>query len=218
MIDFDRARQIMVDGQLRAGGVFETRLISEMGRLPRERFVPEARRDLAYVDDLHWFDRPPAGRFMPAPAILAKLIQLAEIAPSDDVLDIGATTGYATAVMAGLAASVTGLEPDAGLAERATANLAVQQIGNARVISGGLEKFSPSAFDVIMAEGMIDTVPPLWLHLLRPGGRIVALLRNGPIGTAHVYVSADGKVTQRSTFNASLPLLPGHEVVKEFEL
>jgi protein-L-isoaspartate(D-aspartate) O-methyltransferase len=197
MVDFHRARQVMVDGQIRAGGVFEPRLLGRLGSVPREDFVPPARRDLAYFDDLHWFGAPGASRFMP-------------------VLDVGATTGYATAVIAGLAASVTGLDSDSALADTGNAILASLGLANASLVSGGIEQFGKARFDVILVQGMLDTVPPAFLDALKGGGRLVALLRTGPVGVAHVFVKSGGKVTARPEFNASLPPLPGMRRDEEF--
>lgn len=206
----------MVDGQLHAGGVTEARLLSRFSSLPRERFVPEARQVLAYADDLHWFGRAGASRFMPAPAILGKLLGLAEIRPTDAVLDMGATTGYGTAVMAGLAASVVGLEDDANLRAAAAANLAALDLSNARVIDGAASQFDAASFDVIILQGTIDKVPETLLALLREGGRLVAIVRKGPVGTAHLFTKAGGKVTERPAFNAVLPDLPGQQKIQEF--
>jgi protein-L-isoaspartate(D-aspartate) O-methyltransferase len=205
MIDFERARRVMVDNQLRPGGVMEQRLLSRMLAVPRELFVPETRRDLAYVDNLHRFGPERDARFMPAPTILGRLLQLAEITPADAVLDVGATTGYATAVIAGLAESVVGLEPDPALAERANANLAQLEIANASVVSGAIDQFGPGRFDVIVVEGLLDAAPDAFIRALKEGGRMVALVHAGGIGVAHVFVKAHGKVTPRADFNASLP-------------
>ena len=216
MVDFDRARQVMVDGQVRAGGVTEARLLSRVISVPRELFVPEARRDLAYVDDLHWFGKPGASRFMAAPATLAKLLHLADIAEQDDVLDIGAATGYATALVAGLARSVVALEQDAGLAAAATENLARLGLGNASVVTGDIAELGPERFDVIIVQGMLDSVPESFFAALKQGGRLVSLIRKGPIGVANIFVKAGGKVTARAEFNASLPPLFGARRNEDF--
>lgn len=206
----------MLDGQLRAGGVTEPRLLSHIANLPRELFVPAARRDLAYVDDLHWFGRPGSSRFMPAPATLARLLKLADIAPTDTVLDLGAGTGYATAVIAGLSASVTGYEQDEALAATATANLSTLGVINATVVSGAVEQFGMARFDVIFAQGTLDTVPKALYDALKDGGRLVALIRTGPIGVATVFSKSGGKIAARREFNATLPLLFGAQPTEDF--
>ena len=216
MVDFDRARQVMVDGQVRAGGITEPRLLQQFDRVPRENFVPAARRDLAYVDDLHWFGQPGASRFMPAPAPLAKLLHLADVRASDAVLDIGAGTGYATALLSGLAGAVTGLEEDATLAAAANTNLAALGLGNASVVAGDMTHIGADRFDVIIVQGMLDSVPQEFLDALMEGGRLVALLRSGPIGAANVFVRSGGKVTARIEFNAFLPPLSGVRKEQDF--
>jgi protein-L-isoaspartate(D-aspartate) O-methyltransferase len=205
MIDFDRARRVMVDNQLRPGGVMEQRLLARMLAVPRELFVPEARRELAYVDALHQFGAGRDARFMAAPTIVARLLQLAEITATDAVLDVGAATGYATAVIAGLAETVIGLEPDPVLAERANANLAQLEIANGSVVSGAIDQFGTARFDVIVVEGMLDAAPDAFINALRDGGRLVALIQTGGIGVAHVFVKAGGRITPRADFNAHLP-------------
>lgn len=207
MIDFDRARQVMVDGQLRAGGITEPRLLAQLSRVPRELFVPEHRRALAYVDDLHWLGEGAARRFMPAPVGFAKLLKLAEIKPDETVLDLGAGLGYGTAVIAGLAASVTGFEPDPDLAASAAEKLASLGLANTTIVSGAPDQFVPQSFDVIIAQGMLDAAPSALLEALREGGRMVALIRRGPIGMATVFTKSGGMIATRQEFNASLPPL-----------
>jgi protein-L-isoaspartate(D-aspartate) O-methyltransferase len=207
MVDFQRARAHMVESQLRADGVTNAPILARMRVIPREDFVDPSRRDVAYVDDVQWFGGRTGGRFMAAPATLAKLIKLAEITENDTVLDIGAATGYSTAVIAGLAASVTGLEPDAGLAATAAANLATLGLTNARIVPGDIEQLRPARFDAILVQGSLDSVPEAFLASLSDHGRLVALIRNGAISVAHVFVKSGGVVTTRAEFNASLPPL-----------
>jgi protein-L-isoaspartate(D-aspartate) O-methyltransferase len=119
MTDFAAARRMMVDGQVRTSDVTDLRIVAAMLELPRERFVPEAKADLAYLD----FDivvkeataGAPARRLL-KPMVLAKMIQAAEVGASDRVLDVGCATGYSSALLSRLAASVVALEEDAALA------------------------------------------------------------------------------------------------------
>lgn len=207
MVDFERARAHMVESQLRAGGVTDASILARMRAIPREDFVDPSRRDLAYVDDIQWLGDRANGRFMAAPATLAKLIKLAEITAGDTVLDIGAGTGYSTAVMAGLAASVVGLETDAVLASKATANLAGLGIANARIVAGEIGQLPPASFDVIIVQGALDNVPEDFLARLKENGRLVALIRNGAISVANLLVKSGRGVTARAEFNAFLPPL-----------
>lgn len=207
MVDYERARRFMVDNQLRTSHVTDRRILAEMGRMPRELFVPESRRALAYIDDVQPLGAAGSARFMPAPATFAKLLQLAEITPTDRVLDLGAGAGYSTAVIAGLCQAVTGIEEDAALAATATQNLANLGRPNATVIAGTASALSGQRYDVIMLEGAVDAVPQTLFELLDEGGRLVALVRQGGVAIANIFVKTGGKVAARAEFNATLPPL-----------
>ncbi len=207
MVDYERARRFMVDNQLRTSHVTDRRILAEMGRLPRELFLSESRRSLAYIDDVQPLGAAGSARFMPAPATFAKLLQLAEIVPADRVLDLGAGTGYSTAVIAGLCEAVTGIEEDATLAAAATQNLANLGLLNASVIPGTAAAVSGQRYDVIMLEGAVDAVPEALFDLLGEGGRLIALMREGSVAIAHIFVKIGGKVAARAEFNATLPPL-----------
>ena len=207
MVDFGRAREFMVDNQVRTSGVTDWRVLAQMSTVPREVFVPAERRELAYIDAPHRLGQPGSGRFMPPPALLAKLIQLAEITDDDSVLDIGAGTGYATAVIAGLAASVVGLESDAALAAAANANLEQLAIANASVVAGDSAALGKAQFDVILVQGTLEAIPPQFLALLADGGRMVVVLRQSGMSVANVLVRAGKDVTARAEFDAVLPPL-----------
>ena len=126
MIDFAPQRLTMVETQLRPNAVTDTRLLAAMRTLPRERFVPERLAALAYMDEgIEVFpatDGAPA-RYLLAPMVLARLVQLAAVEPQDAVLDVGCATGYSTAVLARLGRQVIGLEPEPELAAAARGNL-----------------------------------------------------------------------------------------------
>lgn len=215
MVDFERARQVMVDNQLRTSNVTDRRLLAAMGAIAREDFVPPARRGLAYIDETHDLGH---GRAMSAPAPFAKLIQLAEIEPTDAVLDLGAGLGYSTAVLAQLAHEVVGVESDAGLAAEAQKALAATGIGNVEIVVSGFDDVQPHAkgFDVIVLEGTVDNVPQGLFKLLRDGGRLVAMMRRGPTAVAHVFVKSGDTVNSRAEFNTSLPPLTAVTPADEF--
>src|SRR5262249_57906758 len=114
MLDFAAARRMMVEGQVRTSDVTDVRIIAAMLELPRERFVPETSRDLAYLD----LDVPitaAAGarhaRRLLKPMVLAKLGQAAAVTADDRVLDVGCGTGYSSALLARLASAIVALEP-----------------------------------------------------------------------------------------------------------
>ena len=116
MFDTVAARRLMVEGQVRTADVTDAALLDAMLAVPRERFLPPALAQLAYLDgDI----QIAPGRALLKPMVLAKLIQAANITAGDRVLDLGCGTGYSAAVLTRLAGTVVALEEDVGLARQA---------------------------------------------------------------------------------------------------
>ncbi|WP_108398815.1 protein-L-isoaspartate O-methyltransferase family protein [Devosia submarina] len=212
MTDFRRARTHMIDSQLRSTGVTDKRILARMSVIERERFVSPARRVTAYTDSVQWLGKTGSGRFIAPPAIFAKLLQLAEITSDERVLDIGAATGYSTAVIAGLAASVDGFEPDAELASTAQANLRELGLANANMV----ETIGQGLYEVVFVEGALQTVPQDYFDALREGGRLVALIWSGGVSVAHVFVRTAKGIAASAEFNAALPPLLPMQKAQEF--
>lgn len=213
MVDFAAARRAMVDSQIQTSAVFDRRILTAMGAVPRELFVPPHRRDLAYIDDHHWLAD---GRFLAAPAVFARLVQLADIGPTDRVLDVGVASGYSAAVLARLAGYVIGSEENATLADTARDVLTSLGVSNVEIISYAREMLSPAHFHVILLEGAVDRPPQSLLDRLAPGGRLVALLRTGATATATVFTHTPQGVITQSHFNATLPSLSQEAPEVEF--
>jgi protein-L-isoaspartate(D-aspartate) O-methyltransferase len=219
MSDFERARQTMVESQLRPSQVTDRRLLAAFATLPRERFVPPAKQTLAYMDAslevLPSIDGAPP-RFLLALVVLARLIQLAAVEVGDTVLDIGCTTGYSTAVLARLARSVTGVEAEPELAAAATENLRALGIANASVVENELAQGAPMSapYDVILLNGSVPEVPKTVLAQLKEGGRLVAILAPDRAGRARQgkacrFVMVDGEASGQPHFDANAKPLPG---------
>jgi protein-L-isoaspartate(D-aspartate) O-methyltransferase len=208
MIDFARARKAMVDNQLRTSAIVDRRLLAVMGEVPREEFVPETRKDLAYIDEAHALPGG-AGRALPPPAPFARLVQLCEIGPEDIVLDVGAANGYSSAVLVRLGAKIVALESDAGLAAEARDKLAALGAGSVTVVEGALDAGSPEhgPYDVILIEGAVAQVPEPLFSQLKQGGRLVALIRSGETAVANVFVRSGDKFSGRAEFDANMPPL-----------
>ena len=219
MIDFEPARASMVESQLRTDRVTDRRILSAFATLPRERFVPEEKRQLAYSDSSLevWPSIDGAqARFLLPPVVLARLIQLAAVEAKDAVLDVGCATGYSTAVLARLASSVTAVEPEPELAIAAREALQELGIANAAVIEGALRRGTPEAgpFDVILLNGRVPEVPGSLLAQLKEGGRLCAIIAAGREGRprqgkATLFVKVDGEASWRPHFDANAKPLPG---------
>jgi protein-L-isoaspartate(D-aspartate) O-methyltransferase len=192
-----------------------------MLELPRERFVPPGQADLAYTDlDIPLgVDAPgSAPRRMMRPRNLAKLIQAADVAATDRVLDVGCGTGYGAAVLARLAADVTALEEDRALTTLAVKALADCGLHNVTVMAGPLAGGVPprAPYDVIVVEGATEVPPRALFEQLADGGRLVCVEGRGLSGRAMLYLCAGGAVSGRSVFDAAAPLLPGFAAAPAF--
>jgi protein-L-isoaspartate(D-aspartate) O-methyltransferase len=206
MTDFAAARRNMVDGQIRTQDVTDLRVIRAMLNVPRERFVPADKIDLAYLDLDIPLGQSASARRLLKPMVLAKLIQAAAPQVADHVLDIACGTGYSSALLAELAGDVTALEEDKALARLAEKNLG----GSAKVVSGPLAAgwAADAPYDVILLNGASEIVPQLLFPQLKEGGRLVCVLGSSP-GKAMLYLRSGGEVGGRPLFDAAAPLLPG---------
>ena len=208
MVDYTAARMNMVDSQIRTNKVTDAAVISAFESVPREAFVPDRLAAVAYVDK-----RLPLGngRFVMEPMVLARLLQAARLSPADVVLDVGCGTGYATAIMARLAATVVALESDAGMAARAAKTLAELDIDNAIVVQGPLPAgwAAQSPYGVILINGAVSEVPPAIHRQLADGGRLVTVLRPGERQGQGILMQRHGAVAaSRVLFDTDMPVLP----------
>ena len=198
----------MVDTQVRPSDVTKFPIIDALLTVPREEFVPDAKRDAAYVgENIAIGD----GRVLLEPRTLAKMLDAADVQRGDIVLDLGCGLGYSTAVLAHTAEFVVAVEENAERVEEAQANLLAQGIDNAAVFSGALVEGAAKngPYDLIMLQGAVETVPDSLLAQIKEGGRIVAIFAEGALGVVRLGRKIDGVVTWRMIFNATAPVLPG---------
>lgn len=202
-------RTNMIEGQLRPNKVTDDRLLEVMAEVPREAFVPEEFRAVAYVDEAVDLGNC---RSLMEPMVLARLIQALEIRPDDVVLDIGAGTGYAASILARLAATVVVIEEIPALSYIAMAQL--QKLGRDNVavitnpLAAGYSKQAP--YNAILVEGGVHAIPEGLLAQIAEGGRLVAVqMGRGPIGQAKLWQKTGGVVAERPLFDAGVALLPG---------
>jgi protein-L-isoaspartate(D-aspartate) O-methyltransferase len=219
MSDFSTARQKMVDGQVRPSDVTDIRIIEAMLAVPREAFVPERQRALAYLDlDLDVSDGASVKRFMIKPVVIAKLLQAAEIGDTDNVLVAGCATGYSAALAARLAGRVTATESEPLLAARAKGTLAQLGFGNVSVRVAPASDGEPSnaPYDVILLDGATEIAPARLYDQLKEGGRLAGIFAMTQPQRAMIVTRSHGDFGNRTLFDVSAPLLPGLERVPAF--
>lgn len=209
MTDYAVARHNMVEGQIRTNRVTDPALVAALDAVPREAFVPKSMQAIAYVDEDLAIGQ---GRHLMEPLVLARLLQAADVTPSDAVLDIGCATGYSTAVIARIAGSVVGVESDARFVAKANQRLGELSMDNAAVVQGELTRgyAKQAPYNVIVLNGAIGRVPRDIADQLVEGGRLVAVMRDeGGIGRATLMTRVGGTLSSRIIFDAATPDLPG---------
>lgn len=213
-IDYSHARELMVEQQIRPWDVLEIRVLDVLARLPREAFVAESHRALAYAD----IELPLGnGQKMMKPVIEGRTLQALDLQPGDEVLEIGTGSGYLSACMGELAREVLSLEIDADLATTARARLDAAGLGNNVRIetADALTWDTERRFDAICVTGAVDVIPSRFTQWLRPGGRLFVIRGLSPVMEA-VLVKADG--TSESLFETDIDYLRGAAPAPQFQL
>jgi protein-L-isoaspartate(D-aspartate) O-methyltransferase len=207
--DPSAARRTMIDHQLRTFDVTDLRVLEAVDAVPREVFVPSDRQALAYSDQSFVLRQAGGTRAMLMPMVLARMIQAADIMPSDRILDVGGGSGYGAAIMAGLGAEVVLLEEDAPIAELARTCLTSAGTSGVTIVQQPLFQGYPARapYDVILINGAIEVDPTRLLEQLADGGRLLAIKGVGRAGRVVRYQKTGHVWGARNVFDASAPVL-----------
>ncbi len=219
MSGFSTARQKMVDGQVRPSDVTDIRILDAMLAVPREAFVPETQRALAYLDlDLDVSEGGAASRCLIKPVVTAKMLQAAEIGETDTVLVVGCATGYTAAVVAKLAGQVTATEADPALSAKAGQVLGELGLGHVTVRTAEAAAGDPAGapYDVIVLNGATEIAPERLYAQLKDGGRLVGVFATTRPPRATIVTRSHGDFGNRALFDATAPVLPGLERLAAF--
>jgi len=165
-------RRRMVEEQLRARGIFDGRVLEAMLRVPRHEFTPERYRDQAYEDHPLPIGE---GQTISQPYIVALMLLALAIGAGDKVLEIGAGSGYVTALLAEMAACVIAIERHTVLADSARARLAAMGYQNIRIVAAdGSRGFAGAApYDAIIVSAAAPQLPRELVDQLADGGRMI---------------------------------------------
>ncbi len=212
---FSQQREAMVMSQVKTFDVMGTQIIDAMAVVPRELFVAEARKSVAYGDEIQ---RLAGGRFLLTPMSQARLIQALDIQKGQAILDVASASGYSSAVAAHLAGTVISLEENAELVERATHIFPTIDINNIVAMQGAHDHGLPDQgpFDGIMVNGSCQTFPQKLFEQLVVGGKLAYF---SPVGSLAKLVVATRTEAGKSEFVVDemfVPELPEFAAVQEF--
>jgi protein-L-isoaspartate(D-aspartate) O-methyltransferase len=212
-ISFEAMRHAMVQSQLRTNAVNDPRVVTAMGRVPREAFVPEDARRLAYRDTAVAIGN---GRYLNLPIATGKLLTEAYLEPTDRVLLIGAAGGYTAAVLSGLVRSVVAVESDTDLAAHALVALA--GYGNVELVEGPLEQGHQAGapYDVLIVDGCVELLPESLVGQVAPGGRFVIGLRERGVSRLASGRAIKGAFGLRAFADVDCVALPGFSAPRGF--
>jgi protein-L-isoaspartate(D-aspartate) O-methyltransferase len=199
-------RASMVEHQLRRRGLANDAVLAAMQAVPRESFVPEARRAQAYADNALPLG---FGQTISQPYMVARAAELAQLSPSDCVLEVGLGSGYQAAVLSRLCAHLTGIEIVPELAAHAAQTLAALGFSNISVQTGdGSLGYAPGApYDAIVVAAGAARVPEALVSQLRQGGRLVIPVGNEALQTLSVITRTQrGNVTREYDSCVYVPL------------
>lgn len=205
-MDFEAARRQMIEQQVRAWTVLDQRVLETLASVPREQFVPAAYRELAFADTAI-----PLGheQRMLAPKVEGRFLQALNVQPDDQVLVVGAGSGYLVACLAKLGKQIRALEFFGDIAAQARHNLQAAAINNAVVEEGDAMQLDVNAaYDAIAITAGLPIYDERFQHALKVGGRLVVVTGAAPVMEAvKVTRISDNQWQRDSLFETVLPPL-----------
>ena len=211
----DFARQQMIDQQVRAWSVLDANVLAALKAVPRELFVPEVFRSLAFADT-----EIPLGhdQRMMTPTIEGRLLQALQLAPGDKVLEIGTGSGFLTAVLAKLSATVTSIDIHDDFLDAAKRRFDENGIENIELLKmDGTKSLPDGTFDAIAVTGSMQVLDPRLKNALNPGGRLFVVLGDAPAMTATRITRTDANEWRSDTlFETDLPPLVNGALPPQF--
>ncbi|MEV8521541.1 protein-L-isoaspartate O-methyltransferase [Dyella marensis] len=215
-MNFEQARQNMVENQVRPWEVLDARVLDVLGRLHRDQFVAPEHRALAYAD----VGLPLGhGETMLKPVIEGRVLQALELKEDEQVLEIGTGSGYLTACLASLSAHVTSVDIHADFITAATQRLAQAGIDNVTLATGeAVNAWQPAGqFDALVVTGAVYEIPQRFLGWLKPGGRLLAVRGESPVQQMVLLThQGEGRYREESILETDLPYLVHAEPPRKF--
>jgi protein-L-isoaspartate(D-aspartate) O-methyltransferase len=215
-MNFELARAAMVEQQVRPWEVLDARVLETIATVPRELFVPEAQRQLAYVDMPLPLEH---GETMMKPVLEGRLLQALALEPEDEVLEIGTGSGYLTACLARLAREVISIDLHADFLQSAGDRLQQSGVRNVRLQLADALGFQPNRqFDAVAVTAAVAELPDIFSTWLKPGGRMFVIRGLSPAQQALRITRRGESLHSESLFETDVPYLRGAEPIAHFIL
>ena len=217
-MNFEQARSNMVEQQIRPWNVLDQRVLDLLATTPREQFVPQGYRDLAFCDTRIPLDH---GECMMTPKVEARMLQTLAVQPGDQALEIGTGSGYVTALLANSCQHVVSVEIHADLSTSAGDSLTAAGINNVTLEVGDGVNGWPSAgpYDVIAITGSMHMLPNAMREQLKPRGRLFAIMGDDPVMEAWLVTRiGDNEWSKECLFETSIRPLTGAQAPERFVL
>jgi protein-L-isoaspartate(D-aspartate) O-methyltransferase len=216
-MDYEQSRHNMIEQQIRPWEVLDSRILDLLKRVRREDFVPDAYRTLTFVDMPVPIGH---GESMWEPKLEARVLQALDVKPSDRVLEVGTGSGYLAALLASLAAEVVSVEIVPELTEAAEAKLKAHGLDNVECKVGDAARdwAEDGLFDAIVLTGSSPVLPEIYLARLKAGGRLFAIVGEGPAMAATlVTCSSPGACRSEVLFETCVKVLANALEPERFE-
>ena len=213
-LDIEQARHAMIEQQVRPWDVVDLQVLQTLTAVPRERFVPEQHRALAFADTALPIGH---GQSMFKPVLEGRMLQAAAIRANDDVLEIRNGTGFTTACLAHMSRAVTSIDVHADFLENAQARLLGLDLTNVRFEQADALSYRPQQqFDVVLVTAAVAVIPEAFKQWLRPGGRLFVIQGLSPVQEALCLTRFGETFRIESLLETDVPYLIGAEPENKF--
>lgn len=213
--NFEVARHNMIEQQIRPWEVLDQRVLNTIASVPREDFVPERYRNLAFSDVAIPLGQ---GQFMMKPNVEARLLQSLALQPSDNVLEVGTGSAYLTACLARLAINIVSVDIIPDFTEAARAKLKAYGATNVVLHTGDASRgWGNHRYNAIAVTGSVATVADVWRQSLTLGGRLFIVAGQAPAMEALLITRvAEQEWIQESLFDTVLAPLQNAAPIPAF--